>query len=62
MAKKNNIEFTHVHLPSKQKVKLKKDYGSISVIYVEPYPISIVWGKKEYCNTIICKNEDLIPI
>lgn len=53
---------THIHKPSKQEVTIKKIYGSVATCFVEPYPICVTWGKKEYCNTIICKIEDLIPI
>jgi len=55
-------EWTHVHKPTNTKCRIKKDYGTISTCFVEPYPICLTWSKEEYVNTIICKNEDLIPI
>ena len=53
---------THIHIPSKQEVKIKKVYGSIVTCFVDPYPISITWGKEEYANTIIVKLDDLKEI
>jgi hypothetical protein len=52
---------THVHILSGQKVRIKKIYGNVATCYVEPYPISIVWGKEEYSDTIICNLKNLIP-
>jgi len=57
-----NRDFTHIHIPSRQICRIKKIYGTIATAYVEPYPISIVWGKQEYSDTIIVKLSDLIPI
>lgn len=57
---KRNIE-TYIHTPSGLKVRIKRIYGSIATCYVDPYPISIIWGQEEYSNTIICKIKDLIP-
>ena len=56
------IGATHIHEPSKQRVRIKKTYGHIATCYVDPYPIVITWGKEEYCDTIICKLNDLTPI
>ena len=56
------IDATHIHMPSGQDVKIKKVYNSIATCFVDPYPISIMWGKEEYANTIIVKVEDLTPI
>jgi hypothetical protein len=53
------MEYTHIHKPSNQKCRIKKVYGSIATVYVEPYPICIMWGKAEYSDTIIVKVEDL---
>lgn len=53
---------THIHTPSRRKVKIKKVYDSIAVCLVDPYPISIMWGKEEYANTIIVKLDDLKEI
>jgi hypothetical protein len=53
---------THIHMPSRQEVKIKKAYDSIAVCFVDPYPISLMWGKEEYSNTIIVKINDLKPI
>ena len=50
---------THIHIPSGREVKIKKLYDSIAVCLVDPYPISIMWGKQEYANTIIVKLDDL---
>lgn len=58
----NLFDFTHIHKPSNTKCRIKKNYGTISTCFVDPYPICIVWGKEEYSNAIICKNEDLISI
>ena len=38
---------------------IKKVYNSIATCFVDPYPISIMWGKQEYANTIIVKLDDL---
>jgi len=62
MGQLNLFDFTHIHIPTNQKVRLKKNYGDISTVYVELYPISITWGKVEYHDTIIVKNQDLKPI
>ena len=50
---------THIHMPSRRDVKIKKVYNSIATCFVDPYPISIMWGKQEYANTIIVKLDDL---
>ena len=52
-------EWTHIHGPSHQPCCIKKIYGSIATVYVDEYPISIMWGKQEYANTIIVKLDDL---
>jgi len=53
---------THIHVPSRQRGRVKKIYGSIATFFVDPYPISITWGKEEWHDTIIVKVEDLKPI
>jgi hypothetical protein len=50
---------THIHIPSGQSVRIKKVYGDVATCYVEPYPISITWGKEEYSDSIIVKTQDL---
>lgn len=56
------IGATHIHVPSGREVKIKKVYDSIVTCFVDPYPISIMWGKEEYANTIIVKLDDLKEI
>ena len=53
------IDATHIHMPAGQDVKIKKVYNSIATCFVDPYPISIKWGKQEYANTIIVELDDL---
>lgn len=51
-------DFTHIHTPSGRLCRVKKIYGDIAVVYVEPYPIQW-WGKTDYYNTIIVKVNEL---
>ena len=53
------MPFTHIHKPTNTECSIKKIYDTIATVYVEPYPICIVWGKEEYHNTIIVKLSDL---
>jgi len=53
------FDFTHIHIPSNTKCRIKKIYGDIATVFVDIYPISITWGKVEYHDTIIVKVADL---
>ena len=53
---------SYIHIPSGRICRLKKNYGYVSTVFVEPFPISIMWGKEEYSDTIIVKTADLKPI
>ena len=53
---------THIHEPSHTYCRIKKVYGSVATVYVDEFPISILWGKKEYSDTMIVNVRDLKPI